>query len=108
MTEQEESIPGYKITVETVEQYDGTYVYENENKTKIKLDPSDRLDLVYRFDKILSHLKMYHTGVKAACMGCSAEFIVSGSNRNNHKIDDVICPECGNEDIINLDASDDI
>lgn len=104
MTDDNENIPGFKIVVETTEQYEGTYVYEDEDTTKIKLDPSDRLDLVYRFDKILSHLKMYHTGIKAACMDCNAEFIVSGSNRNDHNIDSVMCPECGNGDIINLDA----
>lgn len=108
MTDENENIPGYKVTVETIEQYDGTYVYEDGQQTKIKIDPSDRLDLVYRFDQILSHLRMYHTGVKAACMDCNAEFILSGSNRNDHKIDNVVCPECSNEDIINLDVGDDI
>ena len=103
----DDSIPGFSITVETTEEYDGTYVYEDDQKTKIKLDPSDRLDLVYRFDQILSHLKMYHSGTKCGCMDCNAEFIVSGANHNDHRVD-VVCPECTGENIINLDIGDDI
>lgn len=106
--DEDENIPGYNITVETTEEYTGTYVYENDDSTKIKLDPSDRLDLVYRFDKILSHLRTYHTGTKTACMECNAEFIVSGASKNDHQVDGINCPKCGSDEIINLDMNDNL
>lgn len=104
----DDTIPGFSITVETTEEHTGTYVYEDEDKTKLKIDPSDRLDLVYKFDKILSHLRTYHTGTKSACTDCNTEFIVSGASNNKHEVDGITCPECDSSDIINLDLGDDI
>lgn len=104
----DEVIPGFKITIEATEDRKGTYIHDDpdEEITRIHIDPIDRLDLVNQVNKLLVHLRAYHHSMKAGCVDCGSEVMVSGTlaPTESHEVG-IDCPECDGR-MINLDGGD--
>lgn len=103
----EDTIPNFMIEVKVVNKQRGTYLYDDEEEgvIRIHLDAQDRFDLVQRFNNTLMHLRANHSAIKAGCLDCNSEVILSGAAGSGHRIETFSCPECDG-DLINLDAGD--
>lgn len=101
----DDTIPAFEIDIRMSDEKRGTYIYDDteENVIRVRIDPSDRFDLVQQVNTILNNMRTYHSAVKAGCLKCSEEVIVSGVVGNDHYIDEFKCPSCGEDKLINLD-----